>query len=51
MRQFFLPEDYSSEKTVKISEKDFHYLKDVLRLASGDNFIGLNKTVGEKHII
>ncbi len=44
MRQFFLPEDYSSEKTVKISGNNFHYLKDVLRLASGDNFIGLNKT-------
>ncbi len=44
MRQFFIQDDYNAESTVIISGKDFHYLKDVLRLKNGDTFDGINKS-------
>jgi len=38
MHVFLLPEDYSGEKTFTLEGEKYHYLKNVLRLKTGDSF-------------
>lgn len=43
MRQYYIPDSDFSGNKIEIRGKDFHYLKNVLRLKRGDNFRGINK--------
>jgi 16S rRNA (uracil1498-N3)-methyltransferase len=43
MRQYYLPEQDLLENQIEVKGKDYHYLKNVLRLKAGDIFTGINR--------
>ncbi len=43
MKQFLLPSGYSGEATTRITGRDYHYLRHVLRLSIGDKLRGIDR--------
>jgi 16S rRNA (uracil1498-N3)-methyltransferase len=43
MKQFLLPDGYIGEATTRITGKDYHYLRHVLRLGIGDKLCGIDR--------
>ncbi|MEW5814106.1 MAG: RsmE family RNA methyltransferase [Spirochaetota bacterium] len=50
MRQFLLPPDYAGENEIVIHGNDHHYLKNVLRIKTGERFMGIDRS-GTQYIL